>query len=278
MSNLFSGLEVFGLGDFIEKEIYESKHSINDEQDDKMLQESYLFDRKVRCPVCNHICHIRTVKTGKAKLITTDTDLRPIYEGIDPVLYDAALCQHCGYAALNRFFTKITPKQRQWVKESISNRYRSKSYPDMYTYKIAIERYKLVLLNAVVKKVKPSEKAYICLKLSWLYRGYEEELRHDLQLTKEELRSIREERNRFIENAYEGFISAYQFERFPVCGLQEITVMYLIGDLARRLKRDGEAIKWLSRVIVSPQATERIKNRARDIKEIIKNNKTINTP
>ena len=40
-----------------------------------------------------------------------------------------------------------------------------------YSYEKAIERYKLALYNTLVKKGKNSEKAYECLKISWLYRG-----------------------------------------------------------------------------------------------------------
>jgi uncharacterized protein (DUF2225 family) len=52
--------------------------------------------------------------------------------------------------------------------------------------------------------------------------------------------------------------------------MEEITVMYLIGDLARRLGRNDEAMQWVSRVIVSKAANERLKERARHVKDLIK--------
>ena len=117
------------------------------------------------------------MKTGKARLLGTDQDLRAKYEGIDAVKYDVILCPHCGYAALNRYFNNITKVYAKLIKENISSKVQLHTYDDdIYTYEEAIERYKLCLANAVVKRTHASEKAYICLKSGWLMRGYHEYL------------------------------------------------------------------------------------------------------
>ncbi len=102
------------------------------------------------------------MKTGKARLLGTDQDLRAKYEGIDAVKYDVILCPHCGYAALNRYFNNITKVYAKLIKENISSKVQLHTYDDdIYTYEEAIERYKLCLANAVVKRAHASEKAYL---------------------------------------------------------------------------------------------------------------------
>lgn len=77
-----------------------------------------------------------------------------------------------------------------------------------------------------------------------------------------------------LENAYTGFEAAFSKESFPMCGMDEITVSYLLAELARRIGRYEESSRWISRVLISREANERIKNRAREIKELL--NKDMN--
>ena len=49
---------------------------VNEEQD-------YLFDKTYTCPVCEKSFKSKTVKSGKARMIGTDQDLRPTFEGVD---------------------------------------------------------------------------------------------------------------------------------------------------------------------------------------------------
>ena len=74
---------------------------------------------------------------------------------------------------MTRDFDRITPTQARMIREQISSRFRKVYEPDtgVYSYDAAIQRYKLSLLNAAVKRGKESEKAYTCLKIAWLYRG-----------------------------------------------------------------------------------------------------------
>ena len=63
------------------------------------------------------------------------------------------------------------------IRENISQKVHLHTYKgEVYTYDEALERYQLCLANAVVKRARASEKAYICLKSAWLLRGYQEQL------------------------------------------------------------------------------------------------------
>ena len=115
------------------------------------------------------------IKTGKIKLISADTDLRPKYQNVDSLKYDAVVCPHCGYSALNRFFNYMTSTQAKLIREQISASFKGINEEcDEYTYDDAIARHKLALVNTIVKKSKISERAYTCLKKGRIIaRGYE---------------------------------------------------------------------------------------------------------
>ncbi|WDU84426.1 DUF2225 domain-containing protein [Caloramator sp. Dgby_cultured_2] len=67
-----------------------------------------------------------------------------------------------------------------------------------------------------------------------------------------------------------GFKEAFEKESFPICNLDQHTLMYLIGEIARRLGKNDEALLWFGKVIVSRSVKPRIKDMAREQKELIK--------
>ena len=184
MSNLLSGLEALGLGGVSDMEVYEDvetkakrekKENAAVEQHEK-TEIDYLFEKTHTCPVCDEEFKSSAVRTGKAKLIGTDTDLRPRYQGIDPLKYDVIVCPRCGYAGVNRFFTTITTPQAKLVMEQISKKFNATLKLDgVFSYDDAILFHRLALASAVVKRGKLSERAYTCLKTAWLLRAKQED-------------------------------------------------------------------------------------------------------
>lgn len=273
--SLFSGLEKFGLGKLEKMEVFdkETKKQTNADgktEKPKVTEEDLLFDKTFTCPVCDEEFHSKMIRTGKVKLLSADTDLRPKYQLVDSLKYDALVCPKCGYAALSRFFKFMMPAQAKLIRENISKNFSGLSTTgNIYTYDDAIARHKLALVNAVVKKAKTSEKAYTCLKMAWLYRGKAETLPKETADYDKVIKELAKEEKELLTNAYEGFLSAFSKESFPMCGMDELTVTYLLADLARRVGRYEESSRWISKVLTSRQANERIKNRARDIKELL---------
>ena len=270
MSGLLDGLEGFGLDNVCKMKVYgdieeKNKKSVEGEVKKEKTEEDYLFEKTYNCPVCDHEFKMSAVRTGKAKLIGTDTDLHPRYQGVDPLKYDAIVCPRCGYAALSRFFSAISFAQSKLVMEQISQRFSAHIKNDgIFTYDDAIMRYRLALANAMVKKSKISERAYICLKTAWMIRSKEEETADEA-----EKKSLAEQEQEFLTTAYEGFNEATTKENYPICGMDEMTLFCMLGDVGRRIGRYEEAGRLISRVIVSKNAPDRVKNKAREIKELI---------
>ncbi|MDD4111583.1 MAG: DUF2225 domain-containing protein [Herbinix sp.] len=276
MDNLFSGLEEFGLGNLSNINIYDEKEKEEDKdgnkkQQDTFSEEDILFDKSYSCPVCDSEFKSKSVKTGKVKLQSLDSDLRPRYQQADPLKYDAVLCTNCGYAALTRFFKYVTYTQAEWIKKSISANYKPVADTNsVYSYDDAIARHKMALVNSIVKKAKVSERAYICLKTAWVIRGKTETLSKDTLDYQKVITQLNKEELEFLSNAYEGFSEAFMKETFPMCGMDESTIGLLLAELSRKIGKLDESSRWVSRILTSREANERIKEKARDIKELIK--------
>lgn len=272
---LFSDLSKLGLKQFEEVDLYVDKKKPKETVEDKVAkkkivtveEKDILFDKTYLCPVCDHSFKAKTVMTGKVKSNGRDTDLRPRYKVADPLKYDAIVCEKCGYSALTRFFGHLTSHQIKQIKADISGGFKGvDNTQETYSYDDAIIRHKLALACCLVKGSKYSERAYICLKLAWLIRGkYELLEENDPQIA-----SLKEEELECIANAYEGFSQAFSKENFPICGMNESTITYLVAELAFRLGKYEPSLKLLSKVLLSNNANARIKSEALDLKERIK--------
>lgn len=280
---LFSGLEKMGLGKLNKLEVFEedtakkgAKKGEESQQASKpkVTEEDLLFDKSYTCPVCNNEFHSKMIRTGKVKLLSADTDLRPKYQLVDSLKYDALVCPSCGYAALSRFFKFMMPAQAKLIRENITKNFSGlPKTGGTYTYDDAILRHKLALANAIVKKAKNSEKAYTCLKMAWLFRGKRETLPKETKDYDKVVADLKKEEDDLLGKAYEGFMTAFSRESFPMCGMDEMTVTFLVAELARRTGKYEESGRWISKVLTSRSANERIKNKARDIKELLNEDK-----
>ncbi len=191
-------------------------------------------------------------------------NLRPNYKSVDPIRYDILLCEVCGYAALNRNFKKITDWQIKEVREKISKKYVGKKYPEVYSYEVALERYKMALYNDVVMRRTDLNKAFLCLKASWVLESLIENCTEFKQLSE-----YKDNYQSFVENAFKGFSKGYNEVVFPIFGMNQSTFQYLLGALAYESGDIKSTGFWLGKVLLSPASSGRIKDKARELKEKI---------
>ncbi len=258
MKNIFEELKQFGFGNLDKVEIFtkpeEKAKKEEGKQENKYTIEEILYDKAYVCPVCSNQFKAKAIRSGKNRLMTVDLDLRPVYDIVNPLIYEPIVCEKCGYSALTKNFNTLSTIQMRWIKEQICSNYKEHHFSSILTPQEAIHKYKLVLLNAVVKKAKDGEKAYICLKIAWLYRD------------------LRDEENEkiFLEHALTGFLNAYNKDRFPIFELGELTVAYIIAELYRRFKEYDKALQWISCVILDRSVTLRLKTKALHLKSVIR--------
>lgn len=259
MKDILSGLNDLGFENVDNLNLYSEKGKKDntpekgfDENSQKDL--SHLYDKKITCPVCDASFTVKAIKTSSYRMKDKDSDFFIRYELINPYFYDVWLCNSCGYAAMKADFEKIKSFQKDLVKQNITSRWRGRTYTEPFDLAIAIERYKLSLLNYVYMDAPASKKAMNCLKLAWMNR-----LEGDSKMELE-----------YLSQALKGFNDAYFNEDFPIYGMDRFTTMYLIGELNRRIGNGEEAMLWFSKVITTPSVNKRLKELARDQKDLIK--------
>lgn len=275
--NLFSGLEKFGLKStesmqLFEDEKKEDKKGNEVRAEEKIPAESdFLLEKTVHCKVCDHVFKTKVIKSGRVKRLEPDRDLRPRFQYIDTLKYDITSCPACGYTAMNRFYEHLTPTQVKLIKEQISSNFQPNNKPEkaVYDYDEVIDRYKLSLVNTVVKKGKDSEKAYTCLKIAWLLRGKGETMANDTPEEKAAKAEVQKEEEEFYQQAFEGFMKAISEEMFPMCGMEQSTVDYILAYMAYHFKKYEIASKFLASVLTAPSASRRMKDMALELKEDI---------
>ncbi|AAO34975.1 DUF2225 domain-containing protein [Clostridium tetani] len=227
---------------------------INDLSKDEKEQLKLLYNKEIHCPVCDSKFHVKAVKSSSYRLNSKDSDFFLRYALINPYFYDVWLCNECGYSALKVDFPNIRRHQKQLVLDKISPKWKRRYYDEVFNVDIAIERYKLALLNYTLAEGKASQKAMTCLKLAWMYR----------------LKNNNKSEETYLTNALKGFIEAYESEEFPIFGMDKYTIMYLIGELNRRLGDKDKALLWFSYVITTPNVSYKLKSMARDQRDLIK--------
>ena len=275
---LLSDLKALGLGQFEDAKIIEDPAKKKAEEvvvvkTPEELEKEAVFVRNIKCPVCDHDVSLLALRPGKAKLEGTDSDLRPKYEKMDPIKYDAIACNSCGFAALTKYFGHLASRQVRDIKEQISPSFKGFEFKgELYSYDDAILRYKLALASEIVKKAKNSEKAYTALKLAWVFRGKRESLSKDeakKEENKQEIITLFSAELEALKIAYDGFTIAISKESEPIAGMDSLTVQYLLADLARRLKKYDEASRLCAGVLTNQSVQPRLKERAYDLKVMI---------
>lgn len=260
-TSIFSGLEDLGFTDVDNIEIYKKREKEKKHKEKpKLTEDMLLYDKEITCPVCANKFSVRTVKTSGYRMKRKESDFYIKYDIINPYFYDVLLCNSCGYAAMKADFHRLKQFEIESIQKNITPKWRGRKYPLIYDINIAIERYKLSLLNYSIIDSRASKKAINCLKISWLYRELGDKNNEQL----------------FRKHALIGLKYAYINEPLPVYGMDSFTIMYLIGELYRRSENYDEALKYLGDVITSRNASRKIKDMAliqRDlIKETLKSN------
>ncbi len=286
---LLSGFEKYGITPQDEKTLYskaapaqekkEAKPSAQEVATDasvetkseREIEAGFLFDKVVRCPVCDKPFKTKLIKSNRLRRMEPDADLRPNYDGIDSIKYDICSCPNCGYTAMNRYFEHLSSLQIKLIKESICSNFEPtiSTPPDIYTYPEAIDRYKASLANTIVKHGKTSEIAYTCLKIAWLMRTYIPMMPEATEVEIARKNDMIADQREAYEQAYEGFVKAISNESYPIAGMDQHTLDFMLANMAMELGKIDVAAKLISGILVSTTAPSKMKDKALDMKQTI---------
>ena len=219
---------------------------------------AYLYPKKHTCTVCDTEFTKQTVRITKLRVLQVDTDFRSKHKDIDANRYEVLLCSSCGYAALPAHFDKIVNRQKEAILTKIKPNYKHVEREIPLSLEDAAAIYKQAFLCAEAMDAKVSVKAFLSLRLAWMYREA----------------GRKEEEAKYIKDAYEGLKEAFSTENFPLGNMDESTAKYLIADLARRSGQMGEAMRWVADVVVARGISSAIKEKAVRLKDLIREGST----
>jgi uncharacterized protein (DUF2225 family) len=189
-----------------------------------------IYTVKVQCKMCEISFNSPKVRPSFKKMINKDSDFCGYYKEINPEYYVVRVCPFCGYSTTENFSERITNAQKQVFHERIGSNWTMRDYNGLRNWDDAMHTFKLALVCAQTKEEKPRVIAGILHHIAWLYREKNET----------------ELENKFLEFALQAYIDVFETESMDV---NNARLMYMIGELHRRLKNYNEAIKWFGRVI-----------------------------
>lgn len=189
-----------------------------------------LFQITTACVCCEKKFETSRVRPSFKQTVRRDTDFCAHYKNENPDFYVVRVCPHCGFAFTENSAGKLTAEQRSRFEEKVGLAAKKKDYGSKRTLEAAMDTYKLALICAQVVGDKERIVASLLHHIAWLYRYANNE----------------EQERRFIGFARDSYVRVYETES---AGPSDARLMFLIGELCRRMGEFNEAVRWFSRVI-----------------------------
>jgi len=196
-----------------------------------------LYPSAVECLQCSHSFQTMRVRPSFKRAVRSDPDFCLYYKDINADYYVVRVCPKCGFASTPSFSPVFKPEQKKLFQERIGSRWGGKDFSGKRTWKDALEAYKLALVCAQIKQENDRLIAGLLHHIAWLYREVNDA----------------ENEKKYLEFALEAYVRAYQNDRESD---RDAKLMYLIGELNRRLGRYHEAARWFARVIHDKRITD----------------------
>lgn len=277
--NLLAGMEKFGFSNEGELDILKEEGEKQSTASDSATQaapqkeeKDFVLTKKTKCPICDKEFPYRTLMVTKLKRLEPDFDLRPNYEYVDKIKYDFLSCPHCGYSSLDTTFDKIDSARIKLIRTEFCPSFKADKFeklPEEYSYDYSVEKLKLALICSMKKRAKMSEKAYVCLKISWLRRSQLKELEMQKDVDPNLIKQVKAEQEGFYKQAYEGFMKAVSTETPPYCGMASEALEYMLANMSMHYKKYDVASKLIARLLQSPTTNKKIKDKCLNLKQEI---------
>lgn len=209
----------------------------------------YFYQQEQPCPVCGQKFPVTKVRKSMLSVEQRDTDFYNHCSPVDPNFYTVIACPHCGYAASDATFTEVTPQEKPLITQALAGRGAPPDLTGERDHAQAMKAAEQALFCAQARRAKPSVLAGLYLRAAWVLRGAKDP-----------------SEPAYLAQALENYRQAYQSETLPLGKMSELTLTYLIGELARRTGSLNEAVNWFYQVVNSPDAARepQILNQARE--------------
>lgn len=216
----------------------------------QMLQPFYV--RKFTCLYCGHSFSTLRVRSRFSIPYKIDSDFCPHFrEGnYNPHYYFVNVCPECGFAFTEEFTEKFPLGTKELIRVKINDQWDKRDLGQERDLHQAIDSYKLAIYAGTLKKERHAAMAGLCLRLAWIYRA----------------ENNSEQEERFLTLALHEYEESFMLSDFTGTSMSEMKVLYLCGELSRRLSQFNKAISYFSRVTEHPSRKDEPKmvNMARE--------------
>jgi len=189
-----------------------------------------LYSIKVICCNCEHEFSTSRVRPSLKKAIRRDADFCSYYKDENPDYYVVRVCPKCGFASTENSADKLADWQRKSFDAQVGRRWTARDFGDKRSWEVALETYKLALICAQSIKDKERIIASLLHHIAWMYR----------------YRGDAAQEQRFLRYALDEYVKVFENDS---SGGNDARLMYLIGELNRRVGEFSIAVKWFSRLI-----------------------------
>lgn len=218
------------------------------------------YDKKVNCLYCEQTFTTKKVRSRFLRVKHVHSDFFQEFKDpvLNPYFYEVAVCPNCGFAFTEQFSTHLSPNIKKTIEKGLRD-WKKQDFGGERDIDTAIRTLKLGLLSATLKNEKHVVIAGLCLRLAWLYRMKED----------------KEEEERFLNEALKQYKRSYEQADYLSTQMSDIRILYMIGELSRRVGKIKDAITYFSLVIQheNRELEKNIVNKAREQWYIIRNEK-----
>ncbi len=199
-----------------------------------------LYDKEVKCPVCDAVFTTKKVKTSAIRVDKRDTDFCAHYKGENPTFYGVIVCPKCGYSSFETDYLKVSNAQIAQVRAKVLANWGGKDYGGKRLLPDAIEAHKMAILNFNVMGYRKTAIAKACLRIAWFYR-MQGDVEKELQ---------------FLQHALSNYETAYSTENIEEDPDGEAVILYLMGELNRMLGKYSASVRWFDMALKHPDLQE----------------------
>ncbi|MEO4054359.1 DUF2225 domain-containing protein [Solibacillus sp. CAU 1738] len=199
------------------------------------MELSPFYEKKIDCLHCKKSFPTLKVRSKFIKVKDTESDFHPVYtdENVNALYYNVFVCEHCGFSFTEDFSKYFAPGVSEVIDEQITKKWVHHDFKGERTVFQALQAYKLAWLCGTIKKEKFVALAGLTLRIGWLYRS---------------LNNAGQEK-RFLQIARDLYTESYSTEDYASTQMSGVRIMYMIGELSRRIGDFETATRFFSKVI-----------------------------
>lgn len=210
------------------------------------------YEKKLTCILCSKPFISQRVRSRFSIPFQVDSDFCPHYRAgnYNPHFYYINVCPDCGFAFSEEFSDQFPRGAKELIGVQITSHWTKRDFGQIRDIQQALESYKLAILSGSLKQEKNAVLAGLCLRLAWLYRT----------------ENNPDQETRFMGLALKSYEESYVQSDFTGTSMSEINVLFMVGELSRRLGQFKKALTYFAKVIehVTAKNEQKIVTRAKE--------------